>query len=703
MQRDLRASGSRQIVYQGRSHPILGMLLLTIALTALIFTCCNLAFPEFNKSLQLDQASYAPTISGIILGLISFFLGLKLTKSEHLIFSKKTQSITKSSNHLLGRSKTTHPFSSFTSVRADIESRSSDIPIVLSGPHSELILFEAESPEIAQKVVFELNDFLDFNAKNSHKRPDTQAAALPRERAEQVQTVQQAPPQQSSVKTMSRIFWGFCCVVVLCLITGFIASRWSTSEASSTAEDFIAALQSKNFGRAYQLCSPELQRNLESEQFLQQFAQTGTYWEPFIWTSIRSRSNNVFLKSENNISGNVQIHLINIRNKWRIASFQWNPVEGGGLNSNLVRLQKKQPLPQSFPPKPHISKPSITISKPKVQPTKRTPTNTFASRQEFLTHYPGNDFVTIGRFGDSWPATIVEEKTSLNEILFALKSGQKHRYPNFDGYQLKMVRLRTPDDDETIFVLRSTEKQSPQKPSNTSKPDTNDSILVAEGNITFSNQPIHNLTDAKPSFWFRNEDTGKQANPDRVDYSNSHFQIFGLTPARYGMSVSVDANPTNRKSYPGDYRTFKTFDVKDNGTSKLEIRLSKIIRLLQPQDNNTAMKGWDERVDKIAWQSPVTFEWGEIAEDVVYAYSVSLIQSKPWKQLKTLEVGETSETKIEFHLPTNQPEQYYLFSLHAFHNGMQVGMLMTHGNGGYGWDYRFKIKPNDQTEPAQSE
>jgi hypothetical protein len=251
--------------------------------------------------------------------------------------------------------------------------------------------------------------------------------------------------------------------------------------------------------------------------------------------------------------------------------------------------------------------------------------------------------------------------------------------------------------DETILILRSTEKMPPAAPTQklrTKIASIRKSTLVAEGNISFTGIPIQNLTDSKPTIWFRNEETGKRVKPKRIRYKKGYFQVFGLTPAKYGILVNVDANQDNPRSYPGDYRKFTTFDVHPEETSKVEVSLAKIIHLRRPQDNNKIMVGWDEPVNKIAWQSPVVFEWDNLGDGTLFVYSIKLVQSNPWKILDGLEVGETSDTRVEFNLPVSQPGQFYQFDLYGSRYSERMAMLITRGNHGYGWDYRFKIKSN---------
>lgn len=83
----------------------------------------------------------------------------------------------------------------------------------------------------------------------------------------------------------------------------------------------------------------------------------------------------------------------------------------------------------------------------------------FNSYAEFIESQQSQGFVFLGRFDDRWPAEIIEERTAMNEISFRRGDGTKHTYPKYDGYELKVVRLRTDQNTEAVVVLRSKEKR----------------------------------------------------------------------------------------------------------------------------------------------------------------------------------------------------------------------------------------------------
>ena len=81
----------------------------------------------------------------------------------------------------------------------------------------------------------------------------------------------------------------------------------------------------------------------------------------------------------------------------------------------------------------------------------------FDSRADYLAYQKEEGYVFLGRFGDAWPAKIVSVVRQLGSIEFQLANGTHHTYPGYDGYELKLVRLRGQGGEEIVMVLRSAE------------------------------------------------------------------------------------------------------------------------------------------------------------------------------------------------------------------------------------------------------
>ena len=79
-------------------------------------------------------------------------------------------------------------------------------------------------------------------------------------------------------------------------------------------------------------------------------------------------------------------------------------------------------------------------------------------------------FVQVGRFGESWPATIVEIRVQEDRIEFTRSNGQPHIYQGFAGFRMKMIRLNSRSGAEVIVVYRSAPVDAPPKRERDDKP-----------------------------------------------------------------------------------------------------------------------------------------------------------------------------------------------------------------------------------------
>ncbi len=82
----------------------------------------------------------------------------------------------------------------------------------------------------------------------------------------------------------------------------------------------------------------------------------------------------------------------------------------------------------------------------------------YASLEELVADQQAVGFLRTGYFGQYWPARVAEIATDNDAISFVRQNGTRHNYTKFDGYRMKMVRLRS-GDQETIVVFRSQSKR----------------------------------------------------------------------------------------------------------------------------------------------------------------------------------------------------------------------------------------------------
>ena len=213
------------------------------------------------------------------------------------------------------------------------------------------------------------------------------------------------------------------------------------------------------------------------------------------------------------------------------------------------------------------------------------------------------------------------------------------------------------------------------------------------GKLLFDGKPISVNNKSDVFIWMRDEGTGKSANI-QVDYNvkDSSIYVEYLIPGEYGVSFNIDKNKSNLPLYPGDYRAWANFKIRKGYSIKRDINLDKIIHLTEPQDNNKIIKKWSKPCgEKMAFRSPVTFRWQSLGHNVNYKYVIRNNPCKPFKYGDALKHGETADTFVSLNLPKTAQNHQYMLELHAYRDNRLIGSIITHGDNGYGWDYRFLI------------
>ena len=82
-----------------------------------------------------------------------------------------------------------------------------------------------------------------------------------------------------------------------------------------------------------------------------------------------------------------------------------------------------------------------------------------------------------------------------------------------------------------------------------------------------------------------------------------------------------------------------------------------------------------------------------IVDDQGGLYLIDMSCNPSYNRVGTVFGNTVKETSIRLDLEPSRDNECYGLQLNARKNGRPIGMLITHGGGGYGWDYRFRIKP----------
>lgn len=213
-----------------------------------------------------------------------------------------------------------------------------------------------------------------------------------------------------------------------------------------------------------------------------------------------------------------------------------------------------------------------------------------------------------------------------------------------------------------------------------------------QGRLLHDGHSITEFTKDAPSFWFRNEDTGKEAKAT-AHCEGNRFVVRGLLPGNYGVQVTIDANEANSVNRPGDYYSWTLFQVDKNGRATIDAQLSRILHLIQPVDNKDTLPGWEEEGCEPGATVPkdVVFRWEPIGADTEYTYEIRTVAC-PYKDLGVVTSGVSKESSLRLTLASSSADQFYLLSLIGRHEGRPVATLMTWGPDFLAWDYRFRVK-----------
>ncbi|MCP4401378.1 MAG: serine/threonine protein kinase [bacterium] len=290
--------------------------------------------------------------------------------------------------------------------------------------------------------------------------------------------------------------------------------------------------------------------------------------------------------------------------------------------------------------------------------------------------------------------SVVNEYTTDTEVTLELPPNEEnfkysfHIFAEKDGRQIGRLYVNSERSSNWNydFQVLGEKPETPPQQETTARP-------VLRGRLRFDGRPITDFSSYEPTFWFRNEDSGKEQSA-RVKYENGRFEIYGLPPGNFGISVNLDANMENAWSYPGDFRTWKPFSVVKGKNPDMDLEMLQIIRLSSPQDNNSVMEKWGaECMEKINFRSPLTFRWEPLADDVYYDYQITRMNCLDnYNSAGTVAEGTIRETEVRLDLPSTRKDEVYGLHLYARKEGKRIGMLITHGSSGYGWDYRFRVE-----------
>jgi hypothetical protein len=192
------------------------------------------------------------------------------------------------------------------------------------------------------------------------------------------------------------------------------------------------------------------------------------------------------------------------------------------------------------------------------------------------------------------------------------------------------------------------------------------------GRLLFDGKPIVDFTQGEPTFWFRNEGTGKEQ-PAQARYRDGAFEFFGLPAGKMLVSIGIDANRENLRGYPGDFHRSHTFNMLAADNPPFDIDLAMVIRLTSPQDTNIQLP---RQAAKLS--SPVRLAWEPILPDASYSWHLT----GPDRQ-----EGITRDCALVLDLKPGN----YSFRLTAHKDERFVGQMLVHPDRALAWHYAFEV------------
>ena len=85
-------------------------------------------------------------------------------------------------------------------------------------------------------------------------------------------------------------------------------------------------------------------------------------------------------------------------------------------------------------------------------------TETFANLEELNSLQKKKGYVMVEHFGEAWPATVVTERQYRDDVEIILANNEAHYFDEFEGYKLRVIKLKGKRNAELVVVYRSQEK-----------------------------------------------------------------------------------------------------------------------------------------------------------------------------------------------------------------------------------------------------
>jgi len=221
---------------------------------------------------------------------------------------------------------------------------------------------------------------------------------------------------------------------------------------------------------------------------------------------------------------------------------------------------------------------------------------------------------------------------------------------------------------------------------------------VLKGVVMYDEKPISLITKVSPLIYCVDANTGKMVKDIKYTYDNTTaaYQIEGLPQSilRIVMQfVILKSEPT----LPGNYDAFVylEFDkLKPEERAIYQINARLNMHLVAPYDN--AKADLDIGVYPVL-AGGITAAWEAVPG--ARRYSLSVIRCRDAAHPEGygfIDVAfdrDTEAAALDLTLAPSNPDEHYELVVRAWNvNSIMVGQFVITYTGGYGWDFRFKVK-----------
>ena len=84
----------------------------------------------------------------------------------------------------------------------------------------------------------------------------------------------------------------------------------------------------------------------------------------------------------------------------------------------------------------------------------------FANLAELTAYQKKKGFVMIEHFGEGWPAEVVTERRYHDKVDVILANSEAHAFDDYEGYELRVIKLKGKHNAQLVVVFRSEEKET---------------------------------------------------------------------------------------------------------------------------------------------------------------------------------------------------------------------------------------------------